>query len=515
MAGGRPLAHSQSGPRYLERYDRKHIDASGARGLDMSGSRYAAQVQDNWWKDIELFTNALTGVAKTYHQIRETRDIRDTETMTDEMIRQRKLDIFSTRTGKGADNLFEEEQKWNQEMRNEVIKKSGLDAGMAGDIWDKKSRQYLDRVVSYQIEQNRVADEQSKFAAMVNFQGELAQSSVGDFRGYAEYSAKINELYGPLSKEGILAKEKGIDVLIDSWTAQSPRGTLQWFEKNKEALKEVMGREFPGVANAMERTRNKLEAQVRRAELQAQRADRINQKRQKEIDKKWQSDAITKILSDDGEFNITEVIRSGAAEGISGDTLLTIQKVFESRENVSTKKESKALRSMWQAKAAEEGLSEQDHKTLTDALANQRILAADYQAIIAADERTQKAGEEGLKELRKGAMNALRTAIAPRGALDTVNQAAEDLFVRASAELDKYVETLSSPAEKKAALDITDPKSYASLLIKLNAEGKTPIDRTKAAFSTKPYTPSKVNLPQGQARKPGETFEEWKKRTGN
>lgn len=514
MAGGNPYADPSSGSRYLPGYQRQVVGASGATAPNTSGFDFAAKWSDNFWKDVEKFTGAATNLAATYYDIREKRDIRDTETLINETLRQRKLDIFSSKTGKAADNLLEEESAWQLEAREEVIKKSGLGANIAASLWDKKAQDYLTRVGAFMLEQNRVAESNSRFAAMVDAQADLTMSPVGDFKAYALYSAKMDNLYGPLTKEGIQAKEKGIDVLIDSWTEQNPQATLNWFNQNKDGLREVLGREFPGIANAMERVRNRLESQMRRAELQAQRNDRLSAKRKKEMDRQFQSDSIIKILGDE-DVDIREIYKEGVRQGISGQTLLDLQKIFEGRENISLKDSSGTLRSTYYGKATTEGLTSEERETLDKALANRQILPSDYQATINADERTKKSEENGIKEIRKGAMRHLKTAIAPRGAFDTVNQAAENLYEKLAAEIDKYVDNLSTVEEKRKALDITSPNSYVMQVISLNAGGRSSIDRSRDAYSTQPFDPNRaIKLPKSMERLPGETPKQWRERTG-
>lgn len=515
MSKGNPYADPISGARYLPGYERQVVGAHGPNvNLDTSGFNYYTKRRGEFWRDVEKAASALTGVAETYYAIREQRDMRDTETLIDTTLRQRKLDVFSSTNGKAADNLIETETEWVNKARDEIIKQSGLGNVLANTLWERKSQDYLTRVGAHMLEQNRAAEEQSKFAAVVNAQNDLAMSPVGDFKAYAMYAAKVTSMYGAVSKEGIKAREQGIDVLIDSWTAQNPGATLAWFNKNKDGLREVLGREFSDVARAMDRVNSRLETQLRRAELQESRNIRLAEQAQKRADRQYQSETITKILSDE-DIDIRQVIADGAQKGVSGDTLLTLQKVFESREHISTKDASGTLRSTYQGKATMDGLTDEDRDSLTKALANKQILPSDYQAIMTADGRTQRVSDTGIKELRRGALQHLRTAIAPRGAFDTVNQVAENQYELMARELDRYIETLSSPNEKRAALDIAKPDSYVSQLIKLNAEGKTPIDRMRGAYSTGPFNPSpQINLPADQARKPGETAAEWRKRTG-
>lgn len=518
MSQGNPYADPRSGSRYLPGYQRQVVGVQSTGGSLVPDLGGAASMRrrfvDDFWRNVDKFTGAAVNVAATYYGIREERDTRDTEVLTNELIRQRKLEVFMSKTGYNADNLLEEENDWQNKTREEVIKQSGLSAQMAGAIWDNKAQPYMDRVGAFMLEQNRVAEDQSKFAFQVDAQNDLALSVVGDFRAYAEYSAKMDSTYGAQSQAGIKAKAAGIDVLVDSWSEQNPQGTLQWFKQNRDGLKEVLGREFVDVANAMQRVENRITAQINRAEAQANRDARLSEKAQKAKDKEWQSDIVTKIITDE-DVNITDVLKAGAASGVSGGTLLEVQKIFEGREKVSTKSTSSTLRSTFQGKATMDGLTDGDREAMTKYMANGQLLPADYQALMNADQRTQKAKEDGLSELRKGAMQNLRTAIAPRGVFAPVNQTAENTYERAAAELDKYVDSLNTPNEKRKALDITDPNSYVSQLINLNAAGITPTDRARSAYSTAPFDPNiTIHLPESQMRKDGESYADWKKRTG-
>lgn len=550
MRKGSPFADPRSGPRYLPGYQRQVVGATGP-GLapDTGGFRHASQWVDNFWKDIEKFTGAATDLAATYYDIRAQRDARDTNTAINEAIRQRKLDVFSTRTGKRADNLLEDEGAWQLKAREEIIKNSGLSANMAAELWDKKAQEYLTRVGAFMLEQNRVAEAESKFAAMVDAQSDLALSPVGDFQAYAKYSAEMDNLYGKGTKDAIQAKEKGIDVLVDSWVEQNPRAALEWFETHKDDLREVLGREFSSASKAMERVRNRLEAEARRREMEAQRAERIRLQQERQRDKAFQSQAITAIVTDDPDFDLSSVIAQGAAAGVDGATLLNIQKTAEAHEkrlskagaeeiyssyltraydslsdaevaeitqytaeNKLTPAQYKSIMSVHQravkelaaaekaeakdksatvfanylAKATTTGLTDADRDVLVKMMAEGTLTTAHYNQLLSADNRTSNWDNSGLKQLRAGALRQLKIAVAPSGALDQINQKAEFLYGRLAAEVDKHLDSLDTADQKMRALDLTDPNSYIMRMITLNTEGVTPIDRMAGAFSTDP-----------------------------
>ena len=111
MAKGNPYADPESGARYLPGYSRQVVGTHGPTAPDTSGFKFARQHVESFWRDVEKFAGAATNLAATYYEIREQRDIRDTETLIDETIRQRKIDTFSSKTGKAADNLIEAENE--------------------------------------------------------------------------------------------------------------------------------------------------------------------------------------------------------------------------------------------------------------------------------------------------------------------------------------------------------------------------------------------------------------------
>lgn len=521
MAKGRPYADPRSGPRYLPGYERQVVGAAGTGGSIvpiMDGYRYATKRKGEQWRDVELFTNALTDVSKAYYAAMEARDIRDTSVMIDETLRQRRLEVFSTATGKAADNLLASEDEWQKKTRDEIIKKSGLGSGIAKTLWDKKAQSYLDSVTGHMIQQHAIAEKNSKAAFVINAQNELALAGVGDFKAYAQYSALVNDTYGEGTVEALKAKEQGIDVVIDSWTAQNPGATLQWFNRNKEGLRQVLGREFSDVARAMERTENKLESRMRRAEMQAARNDRLAEKAQKKKDKEWLDEFLTDMIAEDPEkpVDINEQIKAGLDSGISGETLLKAQGAFEKQEKADLKKQSAQVSANFFATAVVEGLSGEEESNLNSALAAGTITAQDYNAVKRADKATKAAENTGLKEHRKIAVAQLKNAFAPRGAFDPVNQASEYKYQQAVSQLTAYADQCKTLEEKRRAYDILDKNSYVSQLIRANTAGLTPQHRMQKAYSMEPFDPdSRITLPDNQQRKPGESLSDWKKRTGN
>ena len=137
MAKGNPYADPVSGSRYLPGYERQVLGAHGPNvNSDTSGFEYYTKRRGEFWRDVEKAASALTGVAETYYAIREQRDMRDTETLIDTALRQRKMDVFSSTNGKAADNLIESETEWVNKTRDEIIQQSGLGNVLANTMWE-------------------------------------------------------------------------------------------------------------------------------------------------------------------------------------------------------------------------------------------------------------------------------------------------------------------------------------------------------------------------------------------
>lgn len=520
---------STGSPQYLRTYDSQvganiggiRPNIGGYEAEVNAGSRNAAQMK--------AFTDSVTKFMATYANIRQERDFRDTNTLTSQLIRDRKIDIFSSKRGKDADGLLEEEMEWALKTREQVLEQSGLARNRAGEVWDKQAEQYLDRISMYMVEQGIEADKQSRFAAVYEGQNQLALSNVGDFTAYAQYSALVNDMYGPLTQEAIVAKEQGIDVLIDSWVAQNAGATVGWFKTNKAGLREVLGREFSSVNKAMERAENVLESRVRRQELYAARADRLRAQEQKRIDSEWSNKQLTNLLNSEidpetGEptYDINKVIKDGTDKGISGDALMDIYKATDSYERGNTKRTDNALRNTYMAMAGDGEFKEEAQTEMRKLLAENKVSATTYSQCMTEQGKAEKRQNEGINEQYKTASNYIKNAIAPRGGMDSVNQAAENKRLKVQAQFDNYLNSLDKPKDKIVAMNINDPNSYINQLLGVNTEGITPSDRLRDSFSQTPFDPTwtpvlpseEVVVPEIVPRNPGESLKEYKARVG-
>ena len=289
-----------------------------------------------------------------------------------------------------------------------------------------------------------------------------------------------------------------------------------------EMAKELEGFRANGsydIDKAMERVQRTLDAQVSRAEVQAQRNQRLADRAQKKADEAYLSEGLTALASDDPNFNVNQFIKDGQAKGISGQALMSMLKASRNEENLDLRKVQTDLDGMYYSKAAAGELTPEDKQAMFEHVANGKMTASSVSRTMEASARLSKIEEKGLTPAYKMAVAQIKTAMAPRGAFDPVNPKAQFRFQQTEAALFKYVNSLSTPDQKFAALDLSNPKSYVNQLITANKDSRSPADRMMDLTSPitdvmgwQPALPD-MGTPKVEPMKPGESFRDWKART--
>lgn len=509
------MAQDVNSPRYLPTYQGSNKPITGAHGNvgpNTAGLAIYGRSINGYLDGLDRFTNGLYNIARAYHAVREDRNTRDTNTLTEMLIRDRRLDTFANSDGKKADNLMASEGEWLSEARDYVLKNSGLDNEMAGDIFDKHAQNYLDRVGAHMLQQNAIAEENSKYAAVVNAQNALAESQVGDFSAYAEYSAFVNQTYGEISKDGIKAKSAGLDVLIDTWSAQNPSATLSWFNKNKGQLREVMGREFADVSRAMDRVRNRIDAQVSRAETAERRRVLMAAKSQKLVDDRVLEEQITSML-DDPNFDIRTADEAAKQAGASGEMRLKMLKTFKSFDDNTNAASREANDANYLLKMDRGDFTDQDKQMMQNDLAEGKLSMAGYNRVLSREKELAKVEEEGLGEHLKLANKAIQLAFADDSPFAMGQREGKSKAINAQQALLKHLNSLNTTQQKLEALDTNNPKSYASILINSGrASSNNPLDRMleQSGQGASTYVPP----PPISPTKPNMSVEEFMKQSG-
>lgn len=504
-------------------YQRQHIGLTGGSTQGMlNASNVMGAAQSKYIQSIAATANEGAKLANTVADIYQQRYARDAKTTASEAFRLRKLEQFSTRRGADADGILNDETEWSQAAKDKFIAESKLPAAAAGNIWDQQADQYLNSVGAYALQQGVIAEDESKYAAMINSQDELSLSEVGDFAAFADYSYNVNELFGIDTKESVAYKHAGLETMVNAWAAQDPETTLTWYNNNKELIRDTLRREFPNVDQAMDRLQAKLDAAIRREEVNAQRQQRLADAEQKRRDNEWFAEQVGAIANDE-DIDITKTIAEGRASGISGDTLNKFFYAADRRERTDAKRVQSGLMSIYFSRAIAGEFTPDDNTSCIDHVANGKLTPEQYNRIqqVLKQDATREA--QGLKEPYKRAVQHLKTAIAPRGGMEFINQKAEWQFEALEGQLATYIESLPSYSAKVKELNINDPNSFISQLIRANAEGNTPLTRMTEGLSMgpldfdyeptipgKPYAP----LPDNDMRKDGETIDDWLKRTG-
>lgn len=467
---------------WAQLYQRQHTGGSGGRGPGGQGINASYQSNIDFWRSLGNFAQSAAGAAQTYAEAVERRHLRDFETQVSSTIRQRGVDIKSTRKGALADNLLEDEQKWLNDSYSKLLQDSGLNAVQARQVWDKYSERYQMSIGTYMLEQAAIAEKESKYTATVEAQNSLVQAPVGDFNQYASYLGEIDRIYGPNSKQGQEAKELGLKQLMKTWAAENPRATLQWFNQNRDQLKEFLGRTYAAQAESVDKIHSQIEREQRRQESEALRYERLQLRAQRQADKDWGSTFLFRLASDDPEFNVKEELENGVAMGVSPDVLLKAYKAVDKSEEKQKEAARKTDVAYYVVKAGQGELTDEDKESLNDDFVNGRIKSSEYTNIMNSDRRFQNNQERAIKPQIKLAKDALKNAISPGGQFGA-SPRAKDRYIQAEQQLNSYLDLLSDPEAKIRALNVQNPDSYVNLLIKQVQTGVTGQDLLRESLS--------------------------------
>lgn len=481
----------------IPRYQSKATQQVAPRpGYILESGNIAAKM----WQNIAGSLQGAIGIGETYSKIIHERDVRDTETSISSIIRERSIMSLSMQ-GKNADNLMENETEWAAKARDEVIKNSKLNANAAGALWDKRIDPYLNRVTTHQINEGLNSLRQSKIGAVVDSQNDLAKSEVGDFSAFAEYHQKVTrDIYPDEMDMQTKALEQGMTTMIDNWAAKDPEKTVEWFNNNKDELAGIFARHFSDVNKVIYTWEQRMD---RKAELaqnvefkRIQREDRQQALRSRQ----WFNDSMRKFYDpEEKDFDPNAVIAQAVADEINGDVINTFENVVNRKATAQKKAESEAIYAQYLGDATMIGLSEREQETVTRLLNTGYITGAQYNNIMRANDRAAKYTKTGLAKQRTMAMKNLENAIAPKGGIfGAASQEATAAYLSAALQLDNYLDTLSTPAEKLQALNFNDEKSYISALIRAATEGVTAQQRARKGFD-----PQATFKQQGEVDVPG------------
>lgn len=243
------------------------------------GARAIASAERQYIDGIDAFARAGGRLANAYFTAIENREARDADTYASKLFRDRRIEVLQTVKGKDADGLIDREAKWADEQFGTFTDQYKIDMVKAKEIWRRHKDTYLDRTGAYMVEQQTAYDKQSRLAASDAVNDDLVTTKIGDIDSILLAFLKNDELFEHDPALAEKQNDKVIMTAVGAWARQNPRATVAWFNQNKEALKEQFGAKFLNVSDVVDKAQRTIEAEVRHAEVLAQRAERIERQK--------------------------------------------------------------------------------------------------------------------------------------------------------------------------------------------------------------------------------------------
>lgn len=314
------------------------------------GMRAMVSAEREYIAGIDAFAKAGGKLANAYFTAIENREARDADTYASKLFRERRIEILQTVKGKDADGLLDREAEWANEQYSAFAEQYKIDMVKAKEIWRRHQDTYLDRTGAYMVEQQTAYDKQSRLAASDAVNDDLVNTAIGDIDSILVAFLKNDELFENDPAMAEKQNDKVIMTAVGAWARQDPRATVAWFNQNKEALKEQFGAKFLNVSDVVDRAQRTIEAEVRHAEVLAQRAERIERQKKAQYSEQMLSNFVTLAIRGEADaaalYALTDDPNVSSTDKMQGYNLMKgIEKAAQASTTAQGKADQDALES--------------------------------------------------------------------------------------------------------------------------------------------------------------------------
>lgn len=511
------MATQQNG---FDQWGRKQVSAGNISGLDSRGMNTAFDAQTQYLNGLGALTRSIGDFANTYMDIINERKTRDADTEISTLFRNQRMDVFTNVKGKDADELINKQDEWQKKAYEEFAQKSDAHAGILQPLWKKYADQHLDRMGAYQVEQQAQYDKQSRLASAEAGLDKLMDTRIGDMTGVQEYFRHVEELFPNDPNSVEVLKAKGIETAVKGWGRLNASATLQWFKQNGTSIKSAIGKDFVKVSDIMHSVESQLNAELNRSEMLAARSERLARQRQKDADDKAYGTYIDSIMT--SKFGPEDAYKLADDQSVSGDTKVKIYSFAKTFENDEFKEASGAKVSEYLNLAYTGQMDEAAFKRVQeDTLAGQ-MTPEQFKTITTAKDAYESSVSTETKPMVDAAGDFLKNIYAPsNGLLGPADPGSVAKYQKMQLAVVQYAK--GKTAKQLADdLNFNDPNSWINKAIKLNGGTERPtmgrdIDLNWSPNTGVDNTPSAAGtagVPSVTSRKPGESFQEYRKRTG-
>lgn len=469
-----------------------------------------------WTKSVVEHGKAVANFGKQYEQSVMARQARDADTSAREFFRNRRANTGMLE-GAEADNLLYKEDSWQKEQRGNFIESNpGIPQSVSGPLYDKYAQQYLDWSMVHMLQQSKVADDNSRYAAAMELSNTVADAPL-HINSLAQGFAEANQIYENRPREAQATKNQLMKTFLASWAERQPvsrngqEGVVDWWNRNEKGLRPLLGANFPDGADTIRKTKDWVVDQAWKHEQRTwtrQQHAFMMHNRQQAFATQQVFGQVQQMVEQGMTPGADDIMKLALAANLDPDNIHKLQNVTDAFLTKSTKLAGNQIMQAYLPSAVDGGLSDGERVEVTKAFTDQKLSAGNYQTLMRLSDAATAASKKGYNVEWQVASNYLKSMINPQGALDSVNQPQAVDYWAAMGLLQDAVNMAPDAKEVRAILNTNDPESLVSKLA--TARNVSALDRTRRAFGQE--TPAALQEDARRIYNP--IVEDWRKKKG-
>lgn len=201
--------------------------------------------------------DVLTDYEKRTHEA----NILATETELTKLFTQRTVDVQSTRKLGDTQGLIDDEAKWVDNSKEVARKASKLNDKDFEYLWNTRASNYLRDTGKYQLAEGKKYEEVSKQDYVNLKTNQLAASPLGDLSSLDTLIAETKVLYRDDPKKAQETIDNAVEMYFTLQAMNDPRNTLAYYNANKGALIQRYQASSPEIAKVMKGIESNLRSQ--------------------------------------------------------------------------------------------------------------------------------------------------------------------------------------------------------------------------------------------------------------
>lgn len=261
------------------------------------GYEYEISAQNSYLEGLGKLIGAGKDFVAEYGKAINERNLRNADTSISKLFRERRQQVLTTVKGEDADGLIDKEQEWLNTEKEKFIQSTKAPADQANKLWAAHAERYLDRTGAYQVEQQNIADKNSRIEHSNSLIASLSTTAIGDVGALDEVMQGIDNTFPNDKAQALVLQKEALMNSMHSWALENPSATLNWFKKNEGAIAEKYGRHFDDIQGVMRQAKNQIKADASHAQAMATHARVQQQLELKNYQDGQKNSIITGILN--------------------------------------------------------------------------------------------------------------------------------------------------------------------------------------------------------------------------